>query len=49
MDIIDAVHRIADLWDETYRDKDYLGFHMAVGEVLEAVGYLHREENEEDE
>jgi len=38
------IHRIAELWDETNADTDYLGFFFAVGDMLHAVGCLPREE-----
>jgi hypothetical protein len=40
MDHIDALHRIADLWDEADRDASYKNFHESVGEILQIVGYL---------
>ena len=43
-----ALLRIADLWEDAERVSDYLEFHMAVGDIMEALGLLsHREPEEE--
>lgn len=40
MDVIDAIHRIADLWDDADRSGDLKDFFQSVGEILQIVGYL---------